>query len=191
MTFFQLVRREMESSLNRLAIVSALGGISTTAILSAINAGAQAADNGSISLWSAMLFIIALILFIQTQHYILITTTAEIEAIIHKLRVRLMDYVRRSELLPLEAIGRAEIVGAITRETAVLTQASNTLGICSARRAAHCMRHDLRGLFVVLCLCARRHHRWRWRNVCSTPKLASSPSSSAKRPSGKTSCMSA
>ena len=55
-----------------------------------------------------MLFIIALILFVQTQHYILITTTAEIEAIIHKLRVRLMDYVRRSELLPLEMIGRAK-----------------------------------------------------------------------------------
>jgi putative ATP-binding cassette transporter len=131
MTFFQLVRREMESSLNRLAIVSALGGISTTAILSAINAGAHAADNGSVSLWSAMLFVIALILFIQTQHYILITTTAEIEAIIHKIRVRLMDYARRSELLSLEAIGRAEIVGAITRETAVLTQASNTLAFAA------------------------------------------------------------
>jgi putative ATP-binding cassette transporter len=36
-----------------------------------------------------------------------------------------MDYVRRSELLPLEAIGRAEIVAAITRETATLTQAAN------------------------------------------------------------------
>ncbi len=131
MTFFQLVRREMQSSLNRLIIVSALGGISTTSILSAINAGAHAADNGRVSLWSAMLFVIALTLFVQTQHYILITTTAEIEAIIHKLRVRLMDYVRRSELLPLEAIGRAEIVAAITRETAILTQASNTLAFAA------------------------------------------------------------
>jgi putative pyoverdin transport system ATP-binding/permease protein len=131
MTFFELVRREMESSLKRLTFVSALGGISTTAILSAINAGAQAADRGTVSLWSAVLFVIALLLFIQTQHYILITTTAEIEAIIHKIRVRLMDYVRRSELLPLEAIGRAEIVGAITRETAVLTQASNTLAFAA------------------------------------------------------------
>ncbi len=131
MTFFQLVRREMESSLTRLAVVSALGGLSTTSILSAINAGAQSADNGQVSLWAAMLFVIALVLFIQTQHYILITTTAEIEAIIHKVRVRLMDYVRRSELLPLEAIGRADIVAAITRETAILTQASNTLAFAA------------------------------------------------------------
>ena len=86
-----------------------------------------AADKGEISLWAAGFFVIALLLFIQTQHFILITTTAEIGAIIHKMRVRLLDYVRRSELLPLETIGRAEIVSAITGDTAILTQASNML----------------------------------------------------------------
>jgi putative ATP-binding cassette transporter len=131
MSFYHLVRREMQGSLSRLVFVSAMGGVSTTSILAAINAGAQAADKGNVSLWGAGLFVIALMLFIQTQYYILITTTAEIGAIIHKLRVRLMDYVRRSELLPLEMIGRAEIVAAITMETATLTQASNTLAFAA------------------------------------------------------------
>jgi putative ATP-binding cassette transporter len=131
MSFFSLVRREMQGSLGRLVFVSAMGGVSTTSILAAINAGAQQADRGGISLWAAGLFVIALLLFIQTQHYILITTTAEIGAIIHRMRVRLMDYVRRSELLPLEMIGRAEIVSAITMETATLTQASNTLAFAA------------------------------------------------------------
>jgi putative ATP-binding cassette transporter len=117
----------MQGSLNRLAVVSGLGGVSTASILAAINSGAQAADAGKVSLWSTALFVVALFLFIKVQHYILITTTAEIEAIIHRLRLRLMDHVRRSELLPLESIGRAEIVGAITKETTTLTQASNTL----------------------------------------------------------------
>src|SRR6266566_9051023 len=110
MSFFRLVRREMYGSLNRLIVISALGGISTAAILTAINSGAQAADSGKVSLWPAALFIVALFLFIKTQHYILITATAEIEAIIHKLRLRLMDHVRHSELLPLESIGRADII---------------------------------------------------------------------------------
>src|SRR5438270_736788 len=131
MSFFGLVRREMYGSLNRLVVISALGGISTAAILTAINSGAQAADSGEVSLWSAALFVVALFLFIKTQHYILITATAEIEAIIHKLRLRLMDHVRRSELLPLESIGRGEIVGAITKETATLTQMSNTLAFAA------------------------------------------------------------
>jgi cyclic peptide transporter len=127
MSFLKLVRREMQGSLNRLAVVSGLGGVSTAAILAAINSGAQAADAGKVSLWSTALFVVALLFFIKVQHYILITTTAEIEAIIHRLRLRLMDQVRRSELLPLESIGRAEIVSAITKDTATLTQASNTL----------------------------------------------------------------
>ena len=59
--------------------------------------------------------------------YVTITATAEIEAIIHKLRLRVIDQVRRSELLAMEAIGRSRIVAAITSDTAVLTQASNTL----------------------------------------------------------------
>ncbi len=74
-----------------------------------------------------MLFIVALFLFMKTQQYVTITATAEIEAIIHKLRLRLMDRIRRSELLELEEIGRARIVAAITSDTAVLTQASNML----------------------------------------------------------------
>jgi putative ATP-binding cassette transporter len=127
MSFFQLVRREMQGSLDRLAVMSGLGGVSNAAILAAINSGAQAAGNGEFGLSSAALFVIALLLFIKTQHYILIATTVEIEAIIHTVRVRLMDQVRHSELLPLDAIGRAEIVAAITKETGTLTQATNML----------------------------------------------------------------
>jgi putative ATP-binding cassette transporter len=127
MSFFQLVRREMQGSLDRLVIMSGLGGASNAAILAAINSGAQAAGNGEVSVWAAAIFVTALLLFIKTQHYILIATTVEIEAIIHRLRVRLMDQVRHSELLPLDAIGRAEIVAAITKETMTLTQATNML----------------------------------------------------------------
>jgi putative ATP-binding cassette transporter len=127
MSFFRLVRREMQGSLRRLAVMSGLGGASNAAILAAINSGAQAAGNGEVSISAAVIFIIALLLFIKTQHYILIATTVEIEAIIHKLRVRLMDQVRHSELVPLDTIGRAEIVAAITKETMTLTQATNML----------------------------------------------------------------
>ncbi|MFI5013712.1 MAG: cyclic peptide export ABC transporter [Hyphomicrobiales bacterium] len=131
MSFFQLVRREMQGSLPRLVAMSGLGGISNAAILAAVNTGAQAAGTGKVSLPSAALFLTALFLFIKTQHYVLITTTVEIEAIIHRLRVRLMDQVRRAELLPLETIGRAEITSAITKETATLTQATNSLAFAA------------------------------------------------------------
>jgi putative ATP-binding cassette transporter len=128
MSFLELVRREMHSSLPKLLFMSALGGISTAAILAAINAGMQGGGDGNkTNLWAATLFMVSLFLFIKTQYYVTITTTAEIEAIIHKIRLRLMDQVRRSELMAIEGIGRSRIVAAITSDTAVLTQASNLL----------------------------------------------------------------
>jgi putative pyoverdin transport system ATP-binding/permease protein len=128
MSFLQLVRREMRGSLRKLLIMASLGGISSAAILAAINAGAQAADQGKgPSLWAAMLFVVSLYLFMKTQIYVTTSITGEIEAVIHRLRVRLIDQIRHSELLAIERIGRSRIVGAITSDTAILAQASNTL----------------------------------------------------------------
>src|ERR1700689_289424 len=111
MSFLQLVRREMHGSLPKLLVMSGLGGISNASILAAINSGVQGTGEGHRpGLWSATLFLVALFLFMKTQQYVTITATAEIEAIIHKLRTRLMDLIRRSELLELERVGRARIV---------------------------------------------------------------------------------
>ena len=128
MSFFQLVRREMHGSMPKLAVMSSLGGISNACILAAINSGMQDSSSGQKpGLWAASLFLVALMLFMRTQQYVTITATAEIEAIIHKLRVRIMDLIRHSELLELERVGRARIVAAVTSDTAILTQASNML----------------------------------------------------------------
>jgi putative pyoverdin transport system ATP-binding/permease protein len=128
MSFLQLVRREMHGSMPKLLFMSGIGGISNASILAAINAGVQDAGSGQKpGLWAASLFLVALFLFMRSQQYVTITATAEIEAIIHKLRLRIMDMIRRSELLEMEKIGRARIVAAVTSDTAVLTQASNML----------------------------------------------------------------
>jgi putative ATP-binding cassette transporter len=128
MSFLQLVRREMHGSMPKLLFMSSLGGISNASILAAINTGVQDTSSGQKpGLWAAALFLVALFLFMKTQQFVTITATAEIEAIIHKLRLRLMDLIRRSELLEIEKIGRARIVASITSDTAILTQASNML----------------------------------------------------------------
>jgi putative pyoverdin transport system ATP-binding/permease protein len=128
MSFIDLIRREMHGSMPKLLFMSGLGGVSNASILAAINAGVQDASNGQKpGLWAATLFLVALFLFMKSQEFVTITATAEIEAIIHKLRVRIMDMIRRSELLEVEKIGRSRIVAAVTSDAAVLTQASNML----------------------------------------------------------------
>jgi putative ATP-binding cassette transporter len=128
MPYLRLVRREMQSSLPRLAFMAALGGVANAMVLASINAGAQVAGNSDRSpLWGAALFLLGLLLFVKTQQYMVITAAAEIEAIIHKLRVRLIDAVRRSDVQAIETLGRARIVAAITTDSAILAQASSTL----------------------------------------------------------------
>ncbi len=128
MSFLQLVHREMHASVRKLVFMSVIGGVSNAAILTAINAGAAAADTEERgSLWAATLFVVSLFLFFKTQVYVSTTITSEIEAIIHKLRVRMMDYVRRSEVLAIEDIGRSRIIASISGDAAILTQASNML----------------------------------------------------------------
>jgi putative ATP-binding cassette transporter len=118
----------MQTSPRKLVVMAALGGISSAAILAAINSGAHAADEGKqASLWALALFVISLFLFMKTQIYMTTTITGEVEAVIHRLRTRLMDQIRHSELLALERIGRSRIVEGLTRDTAILAQASNTL----------------------------------------------------------------
>lgn len=128
MSLFQLISRETQSSLPRLVVMAGIAGISNALILAVINTGASA-TSAVVNLQSALIFIFALLLYVKTQHYILTTTTIELEATIHRLRLRLMDEVRQSELISLEHIGRSEIIAGITKETTTLSQTATVLVI--------------------------------------------------------------
>jgi putative ATP-binding cassette transporter len=128
MSFLQLVRREFHGSLPKLAFTSAVAGLGNAAMLMAISTGAGAiAEGRTPSLWAITLFLASLFLFIKSQLYVTITSAAELESIIHNIRWRFMDQIRRSELLAIENIGRSNIVAAISSDTAVLTQAGTML----------------------------------------------------------------
>jgi putative pyoverdin transport system ATP-binding/permease protein len=128
MSFLQLVRREMHGSMPKLLFMSGLGGVSNASILAAINSGIQNSTSGQKpGLWAVALFLVALFLFMKAQQFVTITATAEIEAIIHKVRLRLMDHIRHSELLDVEHVGRPRIIAVLASNSAMLTQASNML----------------------------------------------------------------
>jgi len=129
MTFLQLILRDIQTSIPKLVFVACVGGISNAAILATINAAAQAADDidGSLVRTFAF-FLVFLFLFIKAQLYVTTTIIAEIEAIIHRLRIRLLENIRHSELLVIERLGRARFVAAISGDAVVLTQAGTALG---------------------------------------------------------------
>jgi cyclic peptide transporter len=131
MLLLQLIRQEFQSSFGKLVTMAVLAGVSNALIIAVINSGAGAAEGGHTSIRSATIFVLALLLYIKSQQYILTTTTLEVEAAIHRLRLRLMDHVRHSELLSLEAIGQSDLISAITKETATLSQAATVVVIAA------------------------------------------------------------
>jgi putative ATP-binding cassette transporter len=131
MLLLRLTRQEFQTSLGKLLTMAILAGISNALIIAVINSGAEVAEGGRASLRSGVIFILALLIYMKTQHYILATTTLEVEASIHRLRLRLMDHVRHSELLSLDAIGQSDIISAITKETATLSQAATVVVIAA------------------------------------------------------------
>jgi putative pyoverdin transport system ATP-binding/permease protein len=126
MPYFRLIYREMHGSVARFVLMSALGGMGNAAILATINSASSDGRSFPNFIYPSV-FILSLIVFIITQRYVLIATTAELEAIIHRVRVRLLDKVRQSELAALEIMGRTELVLAITKDMATLTHGANVL----------------------------------------------------------------
>jgi putative ATP-binding cassette transporter len=131
MVFFKLLHDEMGGSFYRLLVLAGLAGISNAAILAAVNAAAQAGKSGKPGLALGVLFVTSLLLFIAAGRFLLFGAVGEIEALIHRLRLRLIGYVRQSELLSLEQIGRSHIYAAIVEQTDALRQATSSLAFAT------------------------------------------------------------
>ena len=107
--------------------MSVLGGISNAAILTAINAGAWQRTPVTAACGRRRCSWLRCFLFFKTQVYVSTRSPPKSKRSFTSFAYACMDYVRRSELLAIEEIGRARIIAAITSDSAILTQASNML----------------------------------------------------------------
>jgi putative ATP-binding cassette transporter len=123
----QLLRSESQLNLTRLAFLAAAAGIANVAILAILNAGAGLAANREINFRLAVMFVIAIILYVLAQRAVMARVVTEIERVIHRVRVRLVGMLQQTDLMAFEHIGRAIIYAGITRETTVISQAAPAL----------------------------------------------------------------
>ena len=64
-----------------------------------------------------------------SQRYMLVTTVREVETIIHKIRLRIVNKICNAELLSLEQIGRSEIYASVEKEMQTISSASMAMGM--------------------------------------------------------------
>lgn len=144
MKLLDLLRKESTVSLRRFLTLAAFAGISSALVLALINASAGTASPASTGGQSAatppangrnaLLFLVILAIYAVSQWRLYSTATAEIEKILDRVRVRIADKVRRSDLRPVERLGQTVIFAAVTKETQAISQAA-TLIIMSAQAA--------------------------------------------------------
>lgn len=124
MTLIQLLRKESKKSIEKLLLITAISGLSSTASLALINNAAQNTNTDNISVSQVLMFLAVLGIFSFSFKYILIEGINIIEEILHNIRSRLSDKIRRTDLQNVESIGKATIYNCMTQEISMVSQMS-------------------------------------------------------------------
>lgn len=135
MRLFALIRAEAPRNLRAMALMSALAAVSIATMLWVVGTATQVAAQGAPSLRLLIMFVLSVTLFAVTHIYVANTASRDIEAIIDRLRVRLFDDIRRSDLTTVEAIGRATLQDALVNDTQTLARTLPML-VIGAQQAA-------------------------------------------------------
>jgi putative ATP-binding cassette transporter len=134
MKILQMIREESTVSLPWLVVLACIAGMANALVLAIINAAAAKAENQAVSFWYFALFTIVVTVWNVAQRHVMITSAEEMEQVLHKIRIRLADKVRHSDLKSFERIGRAEIYTAIQKNTQTISQA--TLNVLDGAQSA-------------------------------------------------------
>ena len=127
MILLRLLFSDIQTSKRRLFFMIALSGLSNAGLLAIINAAADNSSKASERFSLVLGFVALMALYIASQRFIMITASGEIETMIHRIRVRLMDKLLRCELLDVETIGRAKLQAGLGHEAQTLSQFATTL----------------------------------------------------------------
>ena len=133
MKFLELLFRESTVSPWFLFFIASISGLSNTALLTFINMATHRSSPGS-GVYYIVLFIAVLGLYLLAQRYFLTTSIREVDTILHKIRLRIVNKIKNAELLSLEQVGRAEIYAALTKDIQAISNAS--IGIVMLAQSA-------------------------------------------------------
>ena len=127
MHLLRLLRTETTFDLRKLTFMAVVAGLSNAMVLALINAAAGRDPLQDNTMRLAMLFVVVLILYTISQRFLLTESAREIERILHRIRTRLIEAVRRCELPDVERIGRARIYDGVSKEIQSLAQSTQIL----------------------------------------------------------------
>lgn len=127
----KLISQEAEGTRGQVVAATALSGLANAAILAIVQAATKNPTHPSLLL--LFMFILACALYAVCFEYSVGTVSDIFEMALYKLRLRMADTIRHTELQGLEQIGTSEIYERLTQETMAISQA--TLPIAASLQA--------------------------------------------------------
>jgi putative ATP-binding cassette transporter len=124
MKFFEFLKKESNKPLQKLFLLTALSGLASAAVLAIINVAASKVSKESINISLLLMFAATVGIFVVSQKYVLTSGISIIEEILDSIRLRLSHKIRRTDLLNIEQIGKAEIYNRLTQECTLISQMS-------------------------------------------------------------------
>jgi putative pyoverdin transport system ATP-binding/permease protein len=127
MKLLQLIRKESSVNFRSLLILTIVSGLAQGVLLSIINNAAAAASFDRVNFRYLCLFGVAIATFIITKQRVLSRSFIMTEEVIARLRIRISDKLRRSNLAVVERIGKPRIEGRLTQDTLTISQSAGEI----------------------------------------------------------------
>lgn len=118
---------QTQTSLPRLGMMALIAGGTNSALLAVVNGAADHIESGRPQITSVVLFVLFISAYVYAQRYVLVTTSAEVERLVHGYRERLITQLKMCELREVEHIGRGRIFSAISTDTQAISQSASGL----------------------------------------------------------------
>lgn len=117
-TFFHFLKAESDTSMRTILLYALLSGIANAVLLGTINQVANGLEDGQMDVdyWMVGFFLSSLALYFVTKRYILMRSTSLVERTATKVRLRILDKIRKTQLSWLEEKGKPEIYTRITQD---------------------------------------------------------------------------
>lgn len=125
----KFLRCEATLSPRRALTIATVAGLSNAMILAIINSAAEHAEQSESRPLYAVFFAAAMLLYVVAQRWILTQAAEQVEAMIHRVRMRIVNQLQYCELLDVEQLGRAVIYSGIARHMQTLSQSASTVTI--------------------------------------------------------------
>lgn len=127
MDLFTLLKQEIQKRPGPFIAFGVVSGVSNAYLTVIINAASETVANDKLNWKYFMLYVLCLGIFFISKRYMLYRSSEIVEAVVNRIRYRLADKVRFTELATLEKYSSSMIYTRLTQEAGVISTVSTTI----------------------------------------------------------------